>query len=300
MKLLYAWKDSLTLFLPQNLKLFVLITLKTIIETYKLLFHFFWWLLLGLIFLTLAIPILNFYSCSAYSPSSSFVHSWLFLMGMSIALFVFVAYVAFTWVCVLTTRPSVECKDWSYFRTYFFFFPKLLLYQFVFVMISLGSMTLAILGIVSLFDYLSDQNLRDFVKDHPYFFYCARYIGSVLVGSICYGVYPLSLFFIGDTKKYVKSFFLALKMVALNFPIFLIIYTCCWLITILLKYARVIIYHSIAIFAVTSLNAAVLRGILYCLFTAIDFCLLPVYFSMMATLYTKRLYEQYDIYCKRS
>src|SRR3989304_215348 len=40
---LYSWKDGLTLLLPRNLKLFALVTLKSIIECYKIYFKYFWW-----------------------------------------------------------------------------------------------------------------------------------------------------------------------------------------------------------------------------------------------------------------
>src|SRR5665647_1703030 len=43
MNILQSWSHSLTIFKPSSLKLFLLVTLKSIIETYKLLFTTFWW-----------------------------------------------------------------------------------------------------------------------------------------------------------------------------------------------------------------------------------------------------------------
>jgi len=56
MNLLQSWSNSLVLFKPAHLKLFLLVTLKSIIETYRLLFTRFWPLLLGWLIIKSVIP----------------------------------------------------------------------------------------------------------------------------------------------------------------------------------------------------------------------------------------------------
>lgn len=46
MILFRSWKESLLLFVPKNMKLFLLVTLKSALETYSFLIYYFWWLLL--------------------------------------------------------------------------------------------------------------------------------------------------------------------------------------------------------------------------------------------------------------
>ena len=95
MQLLQAWKDSLTILRPKNLKLFCLVTLKSILSTYKTLISNFGWLLLSI-----AIP-LCFFTRSAEG-----------IWGL------FGVYVVFIWLSYLiflAARPSITRKDLAYF-----------------------------------------------------------------------------------------------------------------------------------------------------------------------------------------
>jgi len=111
MTLIQAWMDSVTLLKPKNFQLFAMVTLKSIVEAYKLMFKYFWWL------------IILFEAC--YIP--------LFLSMRSVKIAFWVFHLLFFVVCTIT-RPSVVKKDGAYFRSqlysfiyfaiFLLFFPK--------------------------------------------------------------------------------------------------------------------------------------------------------------------------------
>lgn len=105
MQLLQAWAESLTLLKPQNFKPFLLVTLKSIIETYKILFTKFWPVIVG------PIVLLGFmYGIDALAVSSNLYFILLGLFGLNI----------FAWhmLVYLCARPSVGIKDWKYISHY--------------------------------------------------------------------------------------------------------------------------------------------------------------------------------------
>src|SRR5579862_1571646 len=118
MTLFQSWADSLTLLKPKNLQLFVMVTIKSILEAYKLYFKYFWWLLLTL-------PIFLFFApdfVTAHNNSQDLTH-YLILLGMTVIL----QGLLFLAACFLT-RPSILQKDCSYLRTEF---KKIIIYWFL-------------------------------------------------------------------------------------------------------------------------------------------------------------------------
>src|SRR5579863_2413544 len=109
MTLLQSWADSLTLFKPKNLQLFVMVTIKSIVEAYKLYFKYFWWLVL----LIVLCAVTSFFFSS---------HDYVFLNVQYKHLFYFTSCwlyeLLFLAVC-FATRPSILQKDCSYFRIQF-------------------------------------------------------------------------------------------------------------------------------------------------------------------------------------
>ena len=65
MYFLRSWKESLLLFLPEHAKLFLMVTIKTILQSYKHIVLKLWWLLL----LTWGIDIL----CAPYMRQKSLI-----------------------------------------------------------------------------------------------------------------------------------------------------------------------------------------------------------------------------------
>ena len=110
MTLVQSWIDSLQLLRPKNLQLFIPVTLKSIIEAYKLMFKYFWWL------------IVLYLICYSYV----FVSSYPVIIAMGLQ------QLLFFMVCAIT-RPSIVKKDCAYFRaqlypfTYFVAFWALLI-----------------------------------------------------------------------------------------------------------------------------------------------------------------------------
>ncbi len=107
MTLVQSWVDSLTLLKPKNLQLFVMVTIKSILEAYTLYFKYFWWLLL-------ALPLL----CLFIMPNGSIQYIVL------LCIVYFLYGILFLGTCFIT-RPSILQKDCTYFRTQF---KKIILY----------------------------------------------------------------------------------------------------------------------------------------------------------------------------
>jgi len=96
MRLIQAWKHAITFFYPSNFKLFTLITVRSLLEAYKILLHNWWWLFAFIGGITLF----------KWSNAGSFF----FLSVVLNYVFIF----AFS----LATRPSLKKKNASYFSSY--------------------------------------------------------------------------------------------------------------------------------------------------------------------------------------
>lgn len=89
MQLLAAWKDSLMVFKPGNLKLFSLVTLNSLVKTYQVWLRYWGWLILASI------------GCAYYLPQAA-------------PLVTIIIYITM----FLSVRPSVKIKNWDYFMDY--------------------------------------------------------------------------------------------------------------------------------------------------------------------------------------
>lgn len=93
MTLVQSWIDSVQLFKPKNLQLFILVTIKSIIDAYKLMFKYFWWLI------------------AIYLVCYSYVFTSLYPVFVAMGL----QQLLFFMLCAIT-RPSIVKKDCAYFR----------------------------------------------------------------------------------------------------------------------------------------------------------------------------------------
>lgn len=107
MTLIQSWVDSLQLLRPKNLQLFVMVTIKSIIDAYKLYFKYFWWLLLTL-------PLLFLF----FIPNTPIQFSTMHCLCNTLYGLLLLG------ACFLT-RPSILQKNCSYLRTQF---KKIILY----------------------------------------------------------------------------------------------------------------------------------------------------------------------------
>lgn len=140
-QLLKSWADSLKIFYPKNLKLFLLVTLNSVWLGFKVLFKSLWWFLL----LDIAMMALLVYGNHLFTLNQIYVNY--ILMAIQ-AFWVFFIYLA--------VRPSRERKTPVYFLSYF----KYLLYfsPFLFVVGFLTTKTSAF------FDYQVGSILGAFIS----------------------------------------------------------------------------------------------------------------------------------------
>lgn len=105
MTLVQSWMDSLTLLKPKNFQLFVMVTIKSIMEAYKLYFRYFWWAMLLVGMCAVAPCFFQIQNCFFYNVQYKhlffFISCWLYEL-------------LFLAVC-FSTRPSILQKDCTYF-----------------------------------------------------------------------------------------------------------------------------------------------------------------------------------------
>jgi len=197
MQLLQSWKESLLIFKPANFKLFLMVTIKSIVETYKILLKNFWWLL-GLLFLL------------GYVRNFAFFGRSLNFLQIIISVFF---GVLFFYVIILATRSSVELKGWSYFKKY-------LLVRFPYAIFLVG------------FSILFNQWMIEkflFAPACLELFLFPFMLNVIVISFLLFS--PLVIFFTlflldseNDFNAIWRSFIRALKMVIATYPCCLIIY----------------------------------------------------------------------------
>jgi hypothetical protein len=114
--LFQSWKESLALFIPKNAKLFILVTIKTILQSYKLIVRDIWWLFV----LSTGLDMMYVYF---FDARSYFVIIPLFSWFITI----FCMY--------LIIRPSLQRKGFTYYKEHSkYFIPFMFLSFFVFLL----------------------------------------------------------------------------------------------------------------------------------------------------------------------
>ena len=126
MNILQSWSHCLAIFKPANLKLFLLVTIKAIIETYKILFTRFWHLVLAYIVYVLLINIRSNFSPYAdlFLPEDTVK----FLIRIFLLPLVSFAIIFFMY---LIARPSVAQKSYEYIGKYIKHFCYFIIFRFI-------------------------------------------------------------------------------------------------------------------------------------------------------------------------
>lgn len=106
MTLVQAWVDSISLLKPKHLKLFVLVTLKSIIDAYTVLAKYWWWLF-AIIIACFVVPYVWADSINVFLQAERISH-W--------------AYQILLFAALVATRPSLFPKDCAYFRSNMIYF----------------------------------------------------------------------------------------------------------------------------------------------------------------------------------
>ena len=106
MTLVQAWVDSVSLLKPKHLKLFVLVTLKSIIDVYKIVAKYWWWLF-AIIIGCYVVPYVLTDSIAMYVHAER-ISQW--------------SYQILLFATIVATRPSLFPKDCAYFRSNMIYF----------------------------------------------------------------------------------------------------------------------------------------------------------------------------------
>jgi len=191
MTLVQSWIDSLALLKPKNLQLFVMVTIKSIIEAYKLYVRYFWWLLLIIVICFFIAPD---YLVSFKNRDTISLASYATILGIVRSLY----GILFLAVCFIT-RPSIVQKNCNYLRTHY---KKIIVYWLLWFVLMTASSVWMIL--VPLFIVSS---------------YSSGYIFSVLFFADSEG----------GLKSFLFSLWNALKMIVYNCPLLLIMGICFYL-----------------------------------------------------------------------
>jgi hypothetical protein len=224
MYFLRSWKDSLSLFLPSNFKLFFLVTIKCIIQAYKNLFKYFWWL----IFATGAVD----FWFSRYALNSR-SHTVVVLSALAVVVVWFVYY----FMVYLTIRPSIKPKGYEYYTEYGIYFLYFALYSFI-------TYIIRYLHQLAWYPYITEDLL---IYLSPFLTFCILF----LLDSD------------GSFSSACKSIWRGLKMWWYNLPFCTVAYTIFWLISYLLFMIVLQIFGAKS-FLVSPIVSALLAPIALC------------------------------------
>jgi hypothetical protein len=264
-----AWKDSLQLCKPQAMKLMFLVTLNAMRQAIRALFAV-WFLVPALIVLVLSIVLGS--------------------IKLALADYSFVLI-----SCFLAVRPSINVKDWHYFKRYFFlllkFVVELLLWIMVIVAIlALWELLFVPFGHVHSFSRLATKNFIftpiNYIAVAPA--YCASIVLNVAFAAQF--IYYAAFFYLDKVGSAYTACKKALLLICYNLPMIIIYTGIFWAIKLLVQ---LVATYSIIFFMTGSVvwNAA-LAGF----FAPLDFFLYLFSFALVSNIYTKRVHDQYYIY----
>jgi hypothetical protein len=161
MTLIQAWGDSLSLLKPKHLKLFLLVTLKSVVDTYKVLLKYWWWLF--------AIAIL-FYG-TIFLQAGIITYIWANKIAD------YLLYDILLFATLVTARPSLEQKNGAYFRRYMIYYLPILIYYLPMILLTVFFLPFGLLPITVIISPLyiftvlffldSSKKLKDFAV--PFF-----------------------------------------------------------------------------------------------------------------------------------
>lgn len=271
-----SWRDSLSLFIPQNAKLFLLVTLKTILTSYKKILTDLWWLLL--------ISSLVEYGIK----KAGLIKSEWSLAPTLLWLFVF-------YLMYRIARPSLPQKNWRYYLTDWWKF-------IYFILLSLLAISLPIILL-----HIPQQISFHVGQQPPFMQQLLSYLYLLIFGIplIIFSllaflmapnvmpvyVSPLLSFIVlflldsrGTPADFFKSIWRALKMVIYNYPFCLIMYT---VILFGTYYLQQLIYYF-------------LGGNTLLFSTLVGTLAFVIPLSIWTMFYTKRLHDQFNLYYPES
>jgi hypothetical protein len=269
MTLVQSWIDSLTLLKPKNAQLFIMVTLKSIIEAYKIMFWYFW--------MAPSLIYLSYFILGRFSmPYVTYVryNSW---EGIVLIALMNLFYQILLLAICFITRPSIMKKDWSYFCTQY---KKIIIYWLLLPVLT-GALVFVLAELFIIFYF------RNAVFGHLWIIPTLMYwlLPPMLLGWSVFSV----LFFAdsaGGAKNFLCSMCNSLKMIIFNYPLLVVIGLCfyvpVWIISPFIDQRLVI-----------GLESYITKNILGIL-------LLPIGVCTYANIYIKKLHDQFDLYSKQA
>lgn len=259
-----SWKESLSLFIPKHAKLFFLITLKSILQSYKFIILHLGWLFAGSALLDLGY--------SHICPNQSII-CLLPLLGWFATIF----------GMYLIIRPSMKRKGWDYYKDNGIKFIYFILFSVIAYSVSYG-MLLGASHIVYLTQHI-----------HTYFYVLLLplLLLPILVtflmppDLIILYVSPLLTFFIlfmldGDNsfKNIMQSIVRAFKMIFYNYPFCILAF----------------VFFVICSMGYTMLVVSLVSKESFLLSPILSNALLPIPLCILTNFYVKRLHDQFGLY----
>ncbi len=262
-----SWRDSLSLFLPQNAKLLCLASLKSIVQSVRILLRNAWWLFIA--------SAVTEYSYLRYFPQTFFCIIPLLLWLTTI----FIIY--------LVLRPSLAPKNWRYYRAHARYFVPFVVFTFIIALIPFTVILLNNLIISWTFNTNSAFSIL---------FIPLLTLPALLSFVIAPNILPLyaspllssMIFFVLDRPLSIgncfKAIWRALKMIIYNYPFCIIIYSLFVLVAYGMQRACLLLGGA-STFLLSTLVGTI------CL-------LIPL--SILSVFYSKRLHDQFNLYYPES
>lgn len=273
MNLFVAWRDSLTILQPKNLKLFLLVTLKSIVDTFKVWIKYFW--LLPVLYVSWISLILYVRLVPSEGAMSFFGTLNQYLRFIPVYIYIFIP--PFALVCkgtlLLAARPSTALKNCAYFRSYFL---RLLVAFFVMGVLN------GLYGLVITMGLRYVENTAAFI-----FNYGLMSIGFLL---FLYLINYTLFFFDGDGsfRSFAKSFIYAAKMTIFNLPFYVVV-------TLVSAVLPVLLGSFMLSLIMPYLNQASAIGIM--IFMMIFGALQDLFtICLLTNFYVKKLHDQFTLY----
>ncbi len=266
MYVLHAWKSSLQIFIPSNFKLFLLVTLKTIVSTFKKYLKYGWpFILTGAFFAGIVLSFDksfdNTSELMAAIKESQMPKAWLGLLAIG-GLVALLSYIFCNFLVAIFARPSVDQKNCAYMRTFTTrYFLGYLLLNFFFAIVTVllrVNWPLVLAGVSSL-------EIAEFPVSAPQHFLEILWYITNLFGILFY------LDLGGSFSSVFKSLWFAIKMTFYNLPL-------------------------VAIIAGVLLLGARIGDDYLQILSYLHLILYPFLFCFMATLYTKKVHDQARLY----
>lgn len=299
MTLVQSWIDSLTLLKPKNAQLFIMVTIKSIIEAYKLLFKYFWWayvLVVGSCIVQFVIPFVTEWPITRHVDATLFDYIYIGFLFIVPGL---VSFILFFATC-FATRPSVMNKNCAYFRGQYL---KIISYGLLLAASWIVFIVSFVLFMGTAGTFLMQATHNFYNGYWPSLFLSLHWLHALLTS----GLFVFSILFFLDSTGGLKSFYCSLwrslKMVIFNLPLLVLLGLLfyCANVLLLVSVKKLCMYFVFDRDGNTSLTEAQMANVMVIgsrVVQTIRIILMPFFVCLYANIYIKKLHDQFDLYFK--